>query len=101
MNGGGIWASLPSIDKAKVRLSSYQDLYRYNKDDSVVLKLYREWLDRFYFRFVLPPFRDHKLTKNGVRGLFFAFGHYWRAKGAKKAISITLTCMSVFMGLKK
>lgn len=96
MHSGGVWASLSNINHAKVRLSSYQDLYQYNKDDSVVLKMYCEWLDRFYDAFVLSPFKRHKLTKNGVMGLLFAFGHYRRTQGMKKAISISISCIKAF-----
>ena len=97
MNSGGIWASLPSIDKAMVRLSSYQDLYRFNRDDTVVHKMYCEWLGRFFFRFVYPPFRRHELTKDGFRGLFFALGHYWRTQGAKKTFSVFNSCVRAFL----
>ena len=96
MHNGGVWASLSSINHAKVRISSYQDLYRYNKDDSVVLKMYCEWLERFYLTYVLSPFSRHKLTKNGVKGLFFAFGHYWRTQGPRKAVSICFSCIKAF-----
>ena len=96
MNRGGVWTSLSSLDKAMVRLFSYQDSYRFNKDDVVVHKMYCEWLGKFFFRFVLPPFSRHELTRDGIKSLICAFGHYWRTQGAKKAFSILYSCIRAF-----
>lgn len=97
MNSGGMWASLTSIDKAKVRLSAYQDLYRYNIDDSIVHKLYCEWLELFYDDFVLPPFRRHRITRNGFKNLMFTIQHDMRTKGIIHAFGHICGCITALL----
>ena len=101
VNGRGEWTSLSHFEGAKFRLDCYNDLYQYHKDDPVVLECYTEWLDRFYTDYALSPFRRHKVTKNGVRSLFFTFDHYWKIQGARKAISQFCNCVISFLTIRK
>ena len=97
MNEGGVWASLSELEMARFRLEGYKDLYLFHKDDLDVKDCYGQWLDRFYTRYALSPFKRHKLTKNGISSLFFAVGHYWRLQGAAIAAKRTLNCIKALL----
>ena len=95
-NRGGIWWSHTAIERAIIRLDAYKDLYKYNRDDCIVLERYCEWLELFYSSFVLPPFQRHKVTKNGLKNLFLTFQHDLRTGGPNAMLRHTWGCIKAF-----
>ena len=101
MNSGGVWARKTRLEMDRFRLNGYEDFYSYHKDDNDVFVRYNEWLDRFYQDYVLSPCSRHKLTKNGIKSLFFALRHYWKLDGMHKALTKYTQCVKLFIGMKK
>ena len=95
-NSGGIWSRHTPLEKARVRLDCYQEMYRYNKDDQVVLERYCEWLDRFYKEFVLPPFQRHKITRNGLKNLVFDVKHNLKTQRFSSIFRHFWGCITAF-----
>lgn len=100
-NNGGVWASKSSVEKARFRLDGYDDFYSYHKDDPIVLECYKEWVDRFYWEFVLPPFSRHKLSRYGIKNLFFYLKHSCKVGTPFLAMKRTIRCIGALFGLIK
>ena len=100
-NDGGIWASMSLVERARFRLDGYDDFYSYHKDDPVVLECYREWVDRFYRETLLPPYSRHKLTRYGIKNLFFYFKHSCKVGTPILAMKRIVRCFGVLVGIIK
>ena len=98
---GGIWSSLSSLNGAQTRLDCYEDLYKYNKDDKVVLDRYVEWLDLFFVEFVRPSFHYHGWTRNGIDNLKLYVKHCLKTKQYCKAVRKSLKCLGLVIGIKE
>ena len=101
INSGGVWQRMSSFDKVRFRLNGYDDFYSYHKDDEDVLICYLEWLDRFYHDYAFSVFARHKITRNGVKSVFFAAKHYWKLKGPIYAVKKCCQCAIAFVAPKK
>ena len=100
-NDGGIWASMSLVERARFRLDGYDDFYSYHKDDPVVLECYREWVDRFYRETLLPPYSRHKLTRYGIKNLFFYFKHSCKVGTPILAMKRIAWCFGALFGIIK
>ena len=98
-NSGGIWWRHNALERARIRLESYEDLYKYNKDDQVILERYCEWLELYYNDFVLPPFQRHKITRNGLKNLALTIKHDLRTRGIKAIIRHSSGCIKALLNL--
>lgn len=93
---GGIWSRLSYLDGAKIRLECYEDLYFYNHSDKVIRECYVYWLDCFYREFVLPPFLRHKVTRTGMKNLWFYCKHCRKVRSPFMAFKKCLKCFGAF-----
>lgn len=101
-NNGGAWSKLSPIEGAYVRLDCYEDLYKFNPADDDIKDAYSYWLDKFYNEFVIPPYRMHKLSKNGIKNLFAYIKHCQKAKSPFAKILKNITkCFVALLGIKR
>lgn len=100
-NNGGIWSRLSSLDGDKIRLESYEDLLKYNSTDKDILENYSYWLNNFFYKHVLTPFYQHKITKNEIKIWRFYIKHCGKAKCLFLALKNSIKCFAVLLGLEK
>lgn len=99
---GGVWSKLSPIDGAYHRLDCYEDLYKFHPTDKDIKECYLFWLDKFYNEFVIPPFRQHKLTRDSMKNLCYYLRHCWKAKCPFNTVfKNSAKCVIALLGIKR
>ena len=101
-HNGGVWSKLSLIDGAYHRLDCYEDLYKFHPTDKDIKECYLFWLDKFYNEFVIPPFRQHKLTRDSMKNLCYYLRHCRKAKCPFYTVFKNSTkCVVALFGIKR